>query len=301
MTEKPAIKSKLISLSDAVGQIADGSHIAIGGAALHMHPMAFMRELVRQRKRDLTVLGEIQGVEVDLLAGAGALRRVESSGVGLERYGLARNFRRAVEHGEVVMADYSDTMAMDRIVAKGENLTFWPVSFIGGTDIPRYLPDLVEFDCPITGRTLYAMPPARVDVAVIHMPYADERGNVLITERRLMPQSQDLVYARAADRTYVTVEHIVSHDFIRRSPQLNHLPAFQVTGVIEAPWGAHPGSMPDFYDYDEGHMEEYVEASKTPEAFGVYLERFVRDAGDEATYLERVGVRNLLKARKVVL
>src|ERR1700733_13268531 len=61
MTEKPAIKSKLISLSDAVGQIADGSHIAIGGAALHMHPMAFMRELVRQRKRDLTVLGELRG------------------------------------------------------------------------------------------------------------------------------------------------------------------------------------------------------------------------------------------------
>jgi glutaconate CoA-transferase subunit A len=301
MTEKPAIKSKVLTLSAAVSQIADGDHVAIGGAALHMHPMAFIRELIRQGKRDLTVLGEIQGIEVDLLAGAGALRRVESAGVGLERFGLARNFRRAVENGELVMADYSDTMAMDRILAKGENLTFWPVSFIGGTDIPRYLDDLVEFDCPVTGRKLYAMPPARVDVAVIHMPYADERGNVLITERRLMPQSQDLVYARAADRTYVTVEHIVDHDFIRRNPHLNHLPAFQVTGVIEAPWGAHPGSMPDFYDYDEGHMEEYAEASKAAGTFAAYLRRYVHDAPDEAAYLEQVGVRNLLSARKIVL
>jgi glutaconate CoA-transferase subunit A len=301
MTEKPAIKPKVLSLSDAVSQIANGAHIAIGGAALHMHPMAFIRELVRQGKRDLTVLGEIQGLEVDLLAGAGALRRVESAGVGLERFGLARNFRRAVERGELVMADYSDTMAMDRILAKGENLTFWPVSFIGGTDIPKYLEELVEFDCPITGRKLYAMPPARVDVAVIHMPYADERGNVLITERRLMPQSQDLVYARAADRIYVTVEHIVDHDFIRRNAHLNHLPAFQIQGVIEAPWGAHPGSMPDFYDYDEGHMEEYAEASKTPQTFEAYLNRYVHGAADEAAYLELVGIRNLLSARKIVL
>ena len=301
MSETPAVKSKVMLLADVVGEIADGSHIAIGGAALHMHPMAFIRELVRQKKKDLTVLGEIQGTEVDMLAGAGAIARVESAGVALERYGLARNFRRAVEHGELVMADYSDTMAMDRIVAKGENLTFWPVSFIGGTDIPRYLDDLVEFDCPITGRKLYAMPPARVDVAVIHMPYADSRGNVLMTERRLMPQSQDLVYARAADRTYVTVEHIVGRDFIRRNAHLNHLPGFQVTGVIEAPWGAHPGSMPDFYDFDAQHMEEYAAASTTPESFGAYLERYVHTAADEAEYLERVGIRNLLTARKIVL
>jgi glutaconate CoA-transferase subunit A len=288
-----------MTLQEAAGEIPDGAYILVGGAALHMHPMAFLRELIRQRKRDLTIIGEIQGIEVDLLAGAGSLKRVESSGVGLERFGLARNFRRRVESGELEMADYTDTMSLDRIIAARENFTFWPVYHLGGSDIPKYLPELVPFKCPITGRDLYAMPPAKIDAVVVHMPYADSQGNVLINDRFLMPQGQDVLYTRACNTVYVTVERIVSNAYVRRHSFLNQIPSFRVKGVIEAPWGAHPSSMPDFYDFDTKHMEEYVEASQSQNSFDRYLEKFVLGTPDEASYLERVGIRNLIAAQKV--
>jgi glutaconate CoA-transferase subunit A len=293
------LKSKVTSLAEAVSSVPDGAHIALGGAALHQHPMAFVRELIRQRRRDLTIVGEIQGVEADMLAGAGCLRRIESSGVGLERFGLARNFRRLVEAGAVEMADYSDGMALDRIVAARDNLPFWPVSYIGGTDIPNVLPELKKFICPVTGRDLYAMPAARIDIAVIHAPYADERGNVLRHSRYMMPTAQDLMMARAAERVFATVEQIVSNDYVRANRFLNEVPAYQVEGVIEAPWGAHPSSMPDFYDFDSAHLEEYVEASKSQERFDGYLERYVFGVSDDVAYLERIGLRNLIATRKV--
>lgn len=295
------MKSKVIDMGAAAAIIHDGAHVVLGGAALHMHPMALLRELVRQKRRDLTVMGEIQGVEVDLLAGAGCLRRVESAGVGLERFGLARNFRRKVEAGELEMADYTDTMALDRIVAARENLTFWPVGFLGGTDIPKHLPDLVTFNCPITGHELLAMPTAKIDAVVVHFPYADDAGNVLVNERHLMPQAQDIMYTRSCETVIVTVERIVSREFVRQRRFLNKIPHYNVTAVVEAPWGAHPSSMPDFYDFDTNHMEAYVEASKSPETFAAYLDKYVFQVADDIEYLERVGVRNLLAARKVTV
>lgn len=295
----PKRTSKLMSAHDVVASIPDGAHIALGGASLHQHPMAFVRELIRQRRRRLTILGEIQGVEADMLIGAGCIERVESSGVALERFGLARNFRRQVESGDVQMADFSDGMAMDRIIAARENFTFWPVSYLGGTDIPKYLPELKPFDCPITGRPLYAMPPARIDVALIHAPYADAFGNTLWHSMPMMPGFQDLLMARAAGRVFVSVERIVPHEYIVAHRYLNQIPAYQVSGVIEAPWGAHPSSMPDFYNFDSQHMTRYVEASKSREGFSEYLEEFVFGVEDDVAYLERVGVRNLLKAREV--
>lgn len=298
MQNRPTPKSKVLSLSEAVSRVPDGAYVVLGGVALHMHPMSFVRELVRQGKKDLTVLGEIQGIEVDLLAGGGALARVESAGVGLEGYGLARNYRRAVEAGEVEMVDYTDTMSMDRILARAENLTFWPVCFLGGTDIARHIPDLVPFTCPVTGRELLAMPAARVDIAVLHMPAADERGNVVLGSRPLLPQAVDLIYGRAANRLFVTVEQLVGSDFTRRHSHLTKIPAFQVEAVIEAPCGAHPGSMPDFYEIDTAHMEAYVDASRSPEAFAAYLREYVLEPRNETEYLSRVGVRNLLAARR---
>lgn len=292
-------KNKVISVAEAVSRIPDGAHVAIGGAALHQHPMTVVRELIRQHRRDLTIVGEIQGVEADMLVGAGAVKRIESSGVGLERFGLAPNFRRKVQTGEVEMADFSDGMALDRMVATRENFTFWPVAYIGGTDIPKFLPELVPFKCPITGRDLYAMPPARMDFAIIHAPYADEFGNVLVNSHYMMPSAQDVLMSRAADRVFVSVEQIVSHEFVRAHKWQNEIPSYQVEGVILAPWGAHPTSMPDFYDFDSAHLQEYVDRSKTDEDFARYLDQYVFGVTDDTSYLERVGVRNLLTARKV--
>lgn len=296
---QPGRRSKLVDLAAAAALIPDGANLALGGIALHIQPMALIRELIRQGRKDLTVIGDILGLNADILAGAGALRRVEASGVGLERYGLARNFRRAVETGQVVMADFSDSTSLDRIVAARENLTFYPVTYLGGTDIPKYLPELVPFKCPITGQDLYAMPPAQIDFAVIHMPYADEYGNALVPTRAMMPDAIAVMMARAAKSVIITVEQVVPNSLVRQNPYLNQIPSYRTTAVAEAAWGAHPASMPDFYDVDDNHLQEYVASSASSEAFGEYLRKYVHGVPDHVAYLEAVGIRSLLQCRKV--
>ncbi|MGX8710203.1 CoA-transferase [Clostridium sp. KNHs216] len=288
------LKEKLISMKEAASLVSDGDRLAIGGCAIHAHPMAFLRELVRQKKKDLTVVGSLNGLDVDLLAGAGMLKKVETSYVGLERYGLAKNFRRGVEQGEFQMVDYSDYLAFNRFHASLEKLSFWPCSYLGGSDILAKNPDIKEFNCPLTGKKYYAVPPADPDVAIIHAAAADVYGNVLMPQKRLVPQGVDVLMARSCDKVIVTVERIVSNDLIRRHNDLCFIPKYRVTAVVHAPYGAHPCSMPQFYNVDEGHFQEYVDASSDKENFSKYLDTYVTGVEDQEEYLEKVGVKKLL-------
>ena len=289
----PERTSKLCPLRDAAELVKDGARIAIGGFAIYQHPMAFLHELVRQGRRDLTVVGVANGNDVDLLAGAGCLKRVESSYVGLEKYGLARNFRRKVENGELEIVDYPELLSWDRFRASQENMTFWPASFLGGSDILRYNPDIKEFPCPMTGRRLWAVPPAAPDVVVIHAILGDTYGNVLVPSRRLLPQSLDITLSRSCDTLIVTVERIVDTDEIVRLAHLNEIPAFRTTCIVEVPWGAHPCPVLGHYRTDDAHFREYVAASHTDDDFKDYLQRYVYGVRDHAAYLEAVGMETL--------
>lgn len=294
-----ALRSKLASLAEAAARVPDESRIALGGFAVYQHPMAFVRELVRQRRRNLTVVGTVNGNDVDLLAGAGCLRRVETSYVGLEKYGLALNFRRQVERGELEMVDYPEVLSFDRFRASQDNLTFWPCSYLGGTDILTYNREIRAFDCPVTGRRLYAIPPAAPDVAVIHAVAADEQGNVVIPPRRLMPQSLDVTMARACDTVIVTVEQVVSRDYIRRHARYVEIPSYRTTLVVEAPWGAHPTPVLGRYVADDRHFREYVRAAQTPEGFAGYLATYVTGPRDHAAYLDLIGAEQLARLQEI--
>jgi len=110
----PEIKEKLCSLSEAAALIKDGTRITLGGFSMHGHPMAFVNEIVRQGIKDLTIVGHVGSTDMDTLIGAGCVKRLEISYVGLEEFGLAPNFRRAVENGEIELAEYSDPVAHQR-------------------------------------------------------------------------------------------------------------------------------------------------------------------------------------------
>ncbi|HSE03006.1 MAG TPA: CoA-transferase [Methylomirabilota bacterium] len=291
--------AKLRSLGEAAARVPDGGRLAIGGFAVYQHPMAFVRELVRQGRRDLTVVGSVNGNDVDLLAGAGSLRRVESSYVGLEKYGLAPNFRRRVERGELEMVDYPELLSFDRFRASQDRLTFWACDYLGGTDIPTYNEEIREFPCPLTGRRLHAVPPADPEITVIHAVAADERGNVVVPPRRLLPQSLDLTMARAARAVIVTAEEIVSREYIRRHARWVGLPSYCVTHVVEAPWGAHPCPVLGRYGIDDAHFREYAAAGASAEAFAAYLARYVTGPVDHAAYLDLIGRDRLADLREV--
>lgn len=292
-------RSKLISLAEAAALVADGDRLGIGGFAVYQRPMAFLRELIRQGRRDLTVIGTANGTDVDMLVGAGCIRRVETSYVGLEKRGLARNFRRAVEAGEIEIVDYPEILAFDRFRASQDNLPFWPCTYLGGTDILTYNKDIKAFPCPMTGRTIYAVPPAAARVGVIQAIAADERGNVLVPAHHLVPQTLDILLARSCDILIVAAEQIVSQATVRKHARLNEIPSYRTTAVVEVPWGAHPTSLLGCYRADEAHMDEYVAASETRDGFAAYLARYVGGPSGHDAYLADLGPTRLSALREV--
>lgn len=293
--------SKLCSMAEAARAVADGMRIAFGGFAIYQRPVAFAHELVRQERRDLTVVGVVNSIETDLLVGAGCVRRIETSYVGLEKFGLAYAFRRASEAGAIEVADYPELIAWDRFRANQEGLPFWPATFLGGSDVVRTNPEIVPFDCPVTGRRMWAVPPADPDVVVVHAVMADEYGNVAFPARRLLPQSVDVTHTRSCDTVIVTVERVVSTAEIKRHPELTEIPAFRTTHLVEAPFGAHPTAVLGLYASDDDHFRAYQQASRAPETFAAYLDAHVHGPGGHRGYLERVGLDRLLDLRRVEL
>ena len=293
--------SKIASLQEAAAIVKDGQRLALGGFAIYQRPMAFVRELVRQGRRDLTIVGVVNAIEADLLIGAGCVSRIETSYVGLEKFGLARNFRRAAEAGSLDTVDYPELIAWDRFRASQEGLPFWPCTFLGGSGIVEYNTDIVPFDCPVTGAKLWAVPPATPDVVVVHAVMGDEYGNVAFHNRKMLPQSVDITHTRSCDTIIVTVEKIVSGKEMRRRPDLVEIPSFRTTHIVEAPFGAHPTSLLGVYDCDDEAFADYSTASASAETFEAYLQSTVHANGGHAAYLEALGVERLLALRNVEL
>ncbi len=291
---RPERTPKVISLSEAAALVPDGARIALGGFAVYQHPMAFVRELIRQNRRHLTVVGVVNGPEVDMLAGAGCLACVETSYVGLEKYGLAGNFRRAAEAGTLKVVDYPELMCWDRFRASESSLTFLQASFLGGTGIVAHNPDIKPFSCPLTGRKLWAVPPADPEIVVIHALAADIYGNVLFPERRLLPQSLDITLARSCDTVIVTAERLVDNAEIRRNAHLNEIPSYRVRHVVEAPWGAHPCPVLGFSSIDDRAFREYADAARSAETFAAWLADNVHGPPTHQAYLDSIGLDRLL-------
>jgi len=294
---------KIRTLSQAVAEfIPDGAHIALGGFTMQRHPMALVRELVRQRRRGLVVYGHSPGIDLDLLIGAGAVRRIEIAYVGDEMFvSPGRNFRRALEEGTIEFEDYSNFGATLRLVAGAMGLPFIPTRTMLGSDmVERWAFSAAErsadakaakqklawMDCPFTGERVVLLPAANPDVAVIHAQMVGEQGTV-----RLLGQTfADEFMAAAARRVIVTAEQVVAEDFIRRNPEQNCIPFFRVDAIVPVPFGAHPTACHGAYDYDPQHYALYAEAARQGgEAFAAYLDEWVFGPEDPWSYLERIG------------
>lgn len=296
-------KGKVISLREAVEEyVHDEDHVTFGGFTMQRHPMAFIREMIRQSKRDLVIYGHSPGIDADILIGAGAVRRVEIAYIGDELFvSPSPNFRRAVQEGSIEWEDYTNFGATLRLVAGALGLPFIPTRTMLGSDIitqagfgpeerrsdPKAAREkLVVMDCPFTGDKVVLVPAVNPDVAVIHAQMVGEEGTV-----RILGQSYaDDFVARAAKRVVVTTEEIVSEPFIRQCPEQNCIPFFRVDAIVHVPYGAHPTACHGTYDYDPQHYEEYAQAGKAgQEAFQEYLDRYVHHVKDHWDYLDRIG------------
>ena len=277
---------KVASLAEAAAIVADGDIVALGGALSYREPMALVRELIRQGRRALHVVGSAHGIDVDLLVGAGAVAVVEESYVGYEQdFGLAPAYRRAAESGRLSVRESCCYTILQQLRAAEYGIPFMPVRGILGTDIGRLHPEYKEIECPFTGQRLVAVPALAPDVALIHGLMADRRGNVHLAR----PLVLDERFTFASRKVVVTVERVASEPEVAEAGVV--LPYFAVTAVVEAPYGAHPTSCYPHYTYDRAHMGEWVSAAASDEGAGHYVERYV--LGSEEAYRKVIGEDHL--------
>lgn len=279
-------EQKQMSLSDAAALVQDGMTIAIGGGLSWREPMAFLRELIRQGRQNLHLVGTAHGVDVDMLCGAGAVSVVEESYVGFEQdFGMAPNFRHACEEGRTKVYDTCCHTLLQQLRAAEFGVPFLPVRSIQGTDFLQLHTEYKTMTCPFTGLPLVLVPALAPDVAIVHAQYGDIHGNLKI----LPPLVADLLFIRASKHIIATVDRLLPADELRAMQP--NVPYFWVEAVVEVPYGAHPTSCYPFYAYDRAHLTDYYHAAQGGfDTFAKeYLAPYVFEATSHNDYLQRVG------------
>jgi glutaconate CoA-transferase subunit A len=279
-------EQKQVSLADAAAIVQNGMTVAIGGGLSWREPMAFLRELIRQGRRNLHIIGTAHGVDVDMLCGAGAVGIIEESYVGFEQdFGMAPNFRRACEERVTKVHDTCCHTLLQQLRAAEYGVPFLPVRSVQGTDFLQLHPEYKTMTCPFTGLPLVLVPALAPDVAIVHAHYGDVHGNLKI----LPPLVADMLFIRASKHVIATVERLISTDELRVLEP--NVPYFWVEAVVEVPYGAHPTSCYPFYAYDRTHLAEYYRIAQAgPETFvREYLARYVYEPKTHEDYLQRIG------------
>src|SRR5580693_866041 len=280
-------RDKRASLADAMSGVSDGAMVALGGGLSARLPMALVRELIRQGRRGLHLVGSAHSIDVDLLVAAGAVRRLEESYVGFEQdLGLAPAYRRAAEAGTVEVAESCCATILAQLRAAEMGLPFLPVRGVRGSDIVALHPEYAEITCPFTGEALVAVPALRPDVALLHAPSGDRYGNLHLEQ----PYVLDERFASASRMVVATVDEMVSTEQVTAAGVT--IPAHLVAAVAHVPFGAHPSSCYPRYAYDRAHLREYVTAAQSgPDDLDKYLATYVY--GSEESYQAAVGAERL--------
>lgn len=279
--------SRLLEESEAAELVQPGMLLAVGEPA----PFALLRQVIRRRVRDLTVIAS--GLALDLLVAGGCVRKTISyyagGGFGVP---VAPMFRRAAERGELEVWECDEGILTSALEAAGKGLPFLPWRGGVGTSLPLINPDLKLFHDPIEGQTLIAVPALRPDVALLHAATADAYGNV---QHHGGPGWLDLFLARAATRCVVQVERVVSNEAIRANAWATTIG--RADGVVRLPWGAHPWYSRGHYVQDSPFLADYLAAASEEggrDKLQAFLRHWCEEPATHADYLERVGMQRLL-------
>jgi glutaconate CoA-transferase subunit A len=281
------VADKRVGLDDLAAMVKDGDVVAVGGGLSSREPMAILRAMLRRKVRDLRVVGSAHGIDIDLLCGAGAVSCSSESYVGFEQdFGIAPNYRRACEAGDVRVDDSCCYTVVQQLRAAVMGLPFMPIRSARGTGFPALHPEYKMMTCPYTGEELLLVPALQPDVAILHAQYGDQQGNLRIEG----PPVLDRLFAKASRLVIASVEKIVS---TKRLVELGGItiPYFYVAALSEVAMGAHPTACYPFYAYDRQHTARYYEVARGgAERFAAdYLKPFVQDCADHDSYRRLIG------------
>lgn len=289
--------NKEITAAQAVANIRDGMTLGIGGWGPRRKPMTLVRELLRSNVKDLTVVS-YGGPEVGMLCAAGKVRKLIYGFVTMDAIPLEPHFRKARETGAIEVMEVDEGMFEWGLRAAGMRMSFLPTRCGLGTDVLAKNPALKTVTSPYDDGEVYvAMPALKLDVALLHVNAADRLGNTLIKARD--PLFDDL-FARAADRCYVSTETLVDRfELSADEARFNLFERYLVHGVVHATCGAHPTYNGPDYGWDMEHLKRYNASGSEDGGWQKYVDEFL--ACDEAAYLvKNGGVERIAKLKTPV-
>lgn len=278
-------------MSDAIARyVPDGASVALGLAMEAVLPFAAGHEIIRQGKRDLTLIGPISDVLFDQLIGAGCVKTVIAAWVGNVNVGSGYAFRRAIEQQfphPIEIRDHSNFTLALALTAASLGAPFIPTHTAMGSELSSTNTDLIERINPLNelGEPLLLVRALHPDVTIIHVQRASPDGGAHLWGCLGVTREAAL----AARSVIVVAEEIVAPAVIRSDPNRVLLPPFRVSAVVHEPGGAHPAPVQGLYDRDHAFNDEYATATQTADGMAAWLQRWVYGCPDRTAYLTEVG------------
>jgi len=274
-------------MKDAIAaSVHDGDTVAIEGFT-HLISFAAGHEIIRQRKRDLTLARLTPDLIYDQMVGAGVARKLIFSWLGNPGVGGLHAVRRVTEGdaASLELEEYSHFGMVGRYTAGAMNLPFFPLRSYFETDLPVANPLIRPIKSPYGEDMVYAVPPLKPDVSIIHAQRADAHGNTQIWG--LLGCQKEAAFA--AERVIVVVEELVSEDVIRADPNRTVIPGLIVEAVVVEPFGAHPSYAQGHYDRDNRFYLEWDAISRDADALERWLDEWVHGVSGRAEYRDKLG------------
>ena len=286
--------TKILTLRQAIAELVpDGSSVALGLQMEQMIPFAAGHEMIRQKKRDLRLIGPISDILFDQLIGAGCVKDIVAAWVGNVMMGSAYNFRRAAEHEnpgtpqeKLKVFNMTNFCISLGLQAGAMGVPFLPTRTAMGSDVPKGNHFFYQIISPFEPKeSLLAVRAIQPDVSIVHVQRADENGNAHCWGNfGVMIEG-----VRAAKRVILSAEEIVAPEVIASDPNRTVIPGFLVSAVVECPYAAHPSPVQGYYKRDDAFFQQYHAETKTPADFAGWAKQWIYGVADWKEYVKQLG------------
>ena len=274
-------------MREAIAELVpDGTSVALGLQMEQMIPFAAGHEIIRQKKRGLTLIGPISDTLFDQIIAAGCVDQVIAAWVGNVMMGSAYNFRRAVEQDGIKIFNLTNFTVALALQAGAMGLPFLPTRTGLGSDVAKGNEFFDQVFSPFEPKeSLHAVRALNPDVTIVHVQRADREGNAHCWGNfGVMIEG-----VRAAKRVIVLAEEIVEPEVIASDPNRTVIPGFLVNALVECPYGAHPSPVQGYYKRDDAFFRQYHEQTKTKADSDAWLDRWVYNTADRRAYMNQLG------------
>lgn len=277
--------TKLVPLSDAIASYVNDGDVLYAAGFTHLIPFAAGHEIIRQRKRNLTLARATPDLIYDQIVAAGCASKVIFSYMGNPGVGSLRIVRWAIERGKLAWEEYSHFGMITRLQAGASGLPFLPMKQTGATDLENANPNIKRIPDPFSGNEVIVVPALHPDVAIVHVQRADANGNAHLWG--IIGEQKEAAFA--AKKVILTAEEIVDESVIRSDPNRTMIPGIVVSAVCHVPFACHPSYAQGYYDRDNEFYLSWDKVSESEEVTRHYLDEWVYGVKDRNEYWAKLG------------